>query len=177
MPRPEGYWKERSRKRREQPASREQQKQWYKAWYQRHKDDPERKARQAANMRKYSQNPILRERQMARWILNRRVKTGQVTKEPCFCGETIVQAHHEDYAKPLDVEWLCRGHYREEHAKATKVQAQDMPQSYNGEQTDLQLAERKIDRLLAAGDALVNKMESAVGQGQAVNVWEEAKNL
>ena len=66
-------------------------------------------------------------------------------------------------------------------AKATEIQPQerDMTQEEFDaeEQTDLQLAERKIDRLLAAGDALVNKMESAVGQNQPVNVWEEAKNL
>jgi hypothetical protein len=35
---------------------------------------------------------------------------GQLNPEPCFnCGSTNgVEAHHEDYSKPLDIVWLCR---------------------------------------------------------------------
>ena len=37
-------------------------------------------------------------------------------KKPCIiCGETKVDAHHEDYNKPLDVIWLCRKHHWELH--------------------------------------------------------------
>jgi len=39
------------------------------------------------------------------------VRNGTLIKEPCFCGETKVQAHHYDYSKPLDVEWLCKDHH------------------------------------------------------------------
>ena len=119
MPRSRGYWKERSRKRRENPEYCEQQKQWFKDWYIRNKDDPQRKARKAAQMRVYTKDPNLRERHMARWILNRRVATGQIIKQPCHCGETKVQGHHHDYASPLNVIWLCRQHHQEEHAKTT----------------------------------------------------------
>lgn len=32
------------------------------------------------------------------------------------CGRTRnVDAHHDDYAKPLDVRWLCRSHHRKLH--------------------------------------------------------------
>ena len=32
--------------------------------------------------------------------------------EPCeVCGATKTVAHHDDYAKPLDVRWLCRSHH------------------------------------------------------------------
>lgn len=27
------------------------------------------------------------------------------------------QAHHEDYARPLDVRWLCFKHHRETHGQ------------------------------------------------------------
>jgi ribosomal protein S27AE len=36
------------------------------------------------------------------------VKTGRLEKTPCVeCGDEKVQGHHEDYAQPLVVEWLC----------------------------------------------------------------------
>ena len=37
---------------------------------------------------------------------------GDLQKQPCeVCGEPKVQAHHEDYAKPLMVRWLCVQHH------------------------------------------------------------------
>lgn len=42
------------------------------------------------------------------------IREGRIAKEPClFCGRDDVHAHHKDYAKPLDVIWLCpRCHHR-----------------------------------------------------------------
>jgi len=37
------------------------------------------------------------------------VKAGKLKKTNCqLCGNSKVQAHHEDYSKPLKVIWLCR---------------------------------------------------------------------
>lgn len=54
----------------------------------------------------------------ARRVLTYHVRTGKLTKQPCaVCGSSQVEAHHHDYAKPLDVVWLCRVHHRMEHQR------------------------------------------------------------
>lgn len=44
------------------------------------------------------------------------IKRGELTRQPCeVCGDPKVDAHHDDYSKPLDVRWLCRKHHRLHH--------------------------------------------------------------
>lgn len=48
----------------------------------------------------------------------REINAGRMTKpETCSsCGEGgIIDGHHDDYAKPLEVRWLCRWCHREWH--------------------------------------------------------------
>ena len=41
---------------------------------------------------------------------------GDLVQQPCeVCGSLTVQAHHHDYAKPLEVRWLCTRHHGEVH--------------------------------------------------------------
>ncbi len=41
------------------------------------------------------------------------VKRGDLVKQPCaVCGSPTVEAHHEDYSDPLNVQWLCFEHHR-----------------------------------------------------------------
>lgn len=42
---------------------------------------------------------------------------GALVPQPCeVCGSTKrIDAHHEDYAKPLDVRWLCHRHHAQRH--------------------------------------------------------------
>ena len=41
-----------------------------------------------------------------------------LVRQPCEeCGAEKAEAHHDDYAKPLEVRWLCRTHHRQHHAK------------------------------------------------------------
>ena len=44
----------------------------------------------------------------ARKLVQRLVKEGKIEKPShCLCGNSPVEAHHSDYSKPLEVEWLC----------------------------------------------------------------------
>lgn len=43
------------------------------------------------------------------------IKSGKLIKLPCWCGNTMSQAHHEDYSKLLEVTWLCQKHHKQEH--------------------------------------------------------------
>jgi hypothetical protein len=49
------------------------------------------------------------------------ITAGKLTRGPCeACGAAEnVEAHHDDYAKPLDVRWLCRPDHAAHHWKAT----------------------------------------------------------
>ena len=44
-------------------------------------------------------------------------RKGILIPQPCeVCGTTNrIQAHHENYSKPLEVRWLCSLHHRRRH--------------------------------------------------------------
>lgn len=75
--------------------------------------DPEhlRRAKKAKNWVK--RNP---EKANAHYILNYNVRKGRVIK-PTVCSSCgtkgPLDAHHEDYSKPLEVIWLCRPCHKE----------------------------------------------------------------
>jgi hypothetical protein len=48
----------------------------------------------------------------ARWAVHNAVKRGSLKRQPCIvCSSGEAEAHHSDYSKPLDVDWLCRKHH------------------------------------------------------------------
>lgn len=59
------------------------------------------------------------DRARARRAVTYAVRVGNLVRQPCAnCGARAnVQAHHHDYSKPLDVEWLCRPCHLNEHGK------------------------------------------------------------
>jgi ribosomal protein S27AE len=55
------------------------------------------------------------EKHRARFTVQNALRRGKLKKEPCEkCGATQrIEAHHDDYSKPLAVRWLCkRDHMR-----------------------------------------------------------------
>lgn len=52
----------------------------------------------------------------AHHAVQQEIRIGRLTRQPCeVCGAERVDAHHDDYSKPLDVRWLCRGHHLKHH--------------------------------------------------------------
>lgn len=80
----------------------------------------------AAKQREWrSKNPMTDEQRMkanARSYLHVYVKRGKVKKGPCeVCGATEVEAHHDDYTKPLEVRWRCKDHHLELHGAVART--------------------------------------------------------
>lgn len=65
-------------------------------------------------LRAMKKNPL---RFKAMQAVQTAVRNGTLVRIACHCGELKTEAHHEDYNKPLDVEWLCRKHHIEKHHK------------------------------------------------------------
>lgn len=56
------------------------------------------------------------EKIMAHMMVKAAKMSGTLVRQPCeTCGSTFVQAHHDDYSKPLEVRWLCSEHHNALH--------------------------------------------------------------
>lgn len=52
----------------------------------------------------------------AHTMVTKAIRDGRLTRQPCeVCGAGKVDAHHDDYDKPLEVRWLCRLHHHHLH--------------------------------------------------------------
>lgn len=73
---------------------------------------------------RYQRNTIEkhRDRFRARCRFIMAVKKGKIKRGDCvICNAPNAQGHHEDYAKPFDVIWLCRKHHQELHYTKKEV--------------------------------------------------------
>lgn len=75
--------------------------------------------------RQYVKTEKGQSRLKAKGLLRNAVRRGELVKQPCEkCGDKA-QAHHPDYSKPLEVQWLCREHHMEAHGKGVLVSKQE----------------------------------------------------
>ena len=76
-------------------------------------------------MRKYSADHP--EKSKANGIVSKKIKQGKLNKpDRCsICGETgYIEAHHDDYSKPLDIIWCCKKcHWKLDEARREKERA------------------------------------------------------
>lgn len=83
-----------------------------KAYYQ--KNIEKRRAAHRAYSKKSKEK--LRTRTIGQNIAWAAIASKKISKEPCaICGERIVEGHHNDYSKPLEITWLCRKHHAAWH--------------------------------------------------------------
>lgn len=66
-------------------------------------------------MERYRTEPEYRARKIARARAGHALKRGDIHWAPCRCGSNESEMHHEDYGKPLEVQWLCRPCHVLEH--------------------------------------------------------------
>lgn len=89
-------------------ATAEARREWSKRYYHRERE----RVLGIKNAWK-ARNP---EKVRANTALNNALRDGRITKTECQAeGEHHgrIEAHHEDYSKPLDVAWLCSKHHGE----------------------------------------------------------------
>ncbi len=86
-----------------------------KANYRKRTSTPEGRAKEWAQKRKWAE--ANKEKITAHTLVGNAIRDGKLKAKPCErCGYAVgVQAHHEDYSKPLDVVWLCRSCHGQRH--------------------------------------------------------------
>lgn len=90
--------------------------------------DPVLRERERARCRdkerrlRHQQRPRDPEKKRARTLAESAVRCGRLVQpaccEDCDGTENRIEAHHEDYSRPLDVEWLCSICHGKRHRKA-----------------------------------------------------------
>jgi len=66
--------------------------------------------------KKWRENNV--DKRRAHHLVQTAVSNGSLIRQPCcVCGSVEkIEAHHDDYTKPLEVMWLCKLHHGQRHA-------------------------------------------------------------
>jgi hypothetical protein len=55
-------------------------------------------------------------RRRAELAVQTAIYSGALRRQPCeICGRAQADAHHDDYAQPLSIRWLCRSDHKKHH--------------------------------------------------------------
>ena len=66
-----------------------------------------------AKQRYIDKNPVKRASHV---MVSEAIRSGKLIREPCeYCSRLGAIPHHDDYAKPMDVRWLCPTCHKEWH--------------------------------------------------------------
>lgn len=88
------------------------------AWRERNPESPRAASRRYYQARKprWTRDPVVRK---AQHLVYTEIRAGRMVRQPCeICGSEKADAHHDDYARPLEVRWLCRRHHVTTHVQA-----------------------------------------------------------
>lgn len=98
--------------------SSEKGKEWVKAYDKKYKSSDRGRELNAIAAKKRRATPEYKAKDKCWNLAQYAITKGILVREPCvICGEMKVEAHHEDYFKPLEVKWLCAKHHRDRHKK------------------------------------------------------------
>ena len=83
------------------------------AYMQKWRATPSATQIQRAKLRRVRRTPEGNKKQRARILTFLAIEFGILVRQPCgACGNPKVEAHHTDYTKPLEVQWLCKEHHK-----------------------------------------------------------------
>lgn len=82
-----------------------------------------KKRRKEYQENQYHNDLVGRKKIDARIKVSIEIKLKKLVKLPCIICNSVekVQAHHEDYSKPLDITWLCHEHHMKRHVELRKI--------------------------------------------------------
>ena len=84
-----------------------------------YKSEKYRKSHNIASEKYRINNP---QKRNAHMVVDSAIRSGALKRMPCgVCGDVLSEAHHEDYNKPLDVQWLCQKHHKIRHKKLREL--------------------------------------------------------
>lgn len=115
----EKAWRARRKEEGRPVISNQVSREWHREYGADYRKRPNVRDRLNGRARARAADPLEQPKIAARRKLRHEIESGHIQRQPCrVCGSLKAQAHHFDYSKPLDVEWLCAVHHTAEHAKA-----------------------------------------------------------